>query len=168
MDYQLDADSIDNSFLESLLADLFPSLAMTYSEIFAALDANEDFEPASELIVATIARQLFSPRQLFEVVTEFWTNHFNVFLLDGPVQYLKTVDDRDNVRPNALGSFGDLLRVSVVSLSQISWAAFRSGLGMKSNHVNFVIAKYNLRAALLHHSMHEVQSFPDFGATIRH
>ncbi len=114
LEYQLDAEQIDNTFLEELLVDLFPSLAMSYGEIFDRL-SDDDFDPVSELIVATIARQLFSPRQLFEVMAEFWTNHFNVFLLDGPVQYLKTVDDRDNVRPFALGRFEDLLRANARS-----------------------------------------------------
>ncbi|MEM7708208.1 MAG: DUF1800 domain-containing protein [Pseudomonadota bacterium] len=114
LDYQLNAEQIDNTFLEDLLVDLFPSLAMSYAEIFERLE-DDNFDPVSELIVATIAQQLFSPRQLFEVMVEFWTNHFNVFILDGPVQYLKTVDDRENVRPFALGRFEDLLRANARS-----------------------------------------------------
>ncbi len=108
LEYQLNAQQIEEQFLEDLLADLFPALSLSYQEIFARL-GDEDFDPASELIVATIARQLFSPRQLFEVMTEFWTNHFNVFLFDGAVEYLKLVDDRLNIRPFALSRFSDLL-----------------------------------------------------------
>ncbi len=109
LDYQLDYQAIDDAWLEDVLAELFPSLAMSYQEIFQAVESDQEFNPAPELIVATMARQLFSPRQLFEVMTEFWTNHFNVFIFDGPVQYLKTGDDRDNIRPHALGRFRDLL-----------------------------------------------------------
>lgn len=115
LELQLQPESLDDAFLESLLADLFPSLAMSYQQIFEQLESNEDFEPAGELIVATIARQLFSPRQLFELMTEFWTNHFNVYIFDGPVQFLKTVDDRENIRPFAMGNFGDLLRADARS-----------------------------------------------------
>ncbi|MFK7954502.1 MAG: DUF1800 domain-containing protein [Lysobacterales bacterium] len=114
LNYQLDAQQIDDQFLEDLLADLFPALNLSYQEIFDRL-GEEDFDPASELIVATIARQLFSPRQLFEVMTEFWSNHFNVFLLDGAVEYLKIVDDRVNVRPFALGQFSQLLSANARS-----------------------------------------------------
>ncbi|MEM9533417.1 MAG: DUF1800 domain-containing protein [Pseudomonadota bacterium] len=114
LEYQLSADQIDNTGLEGFLADLLPSLAMPYQEILDRLE-DDDFSPAVDLIVGTIIRQLFSPRQLFEVMTEFWTNHFNVFLFDGPVQYLKTGDDRDNIRPHALGVFGDLLRANARS-----------------------------------------------------
>ena len=43
--------------------------------------------------MATIARQLFSPRQLYEVMVEFWTNHFNIHLLNGLGPTLKPEDD---------------------------------------------------------------------------
>ncbi len=114
LDYQLNPEQIDNQGLEALLLDLFPALGMSYQEIFERL-SDDGFDPASQLIVATIARQLFSPRQLFEVITEFWTNHFNMFLFDGPVEYLKIVDDGQNIRPLALGRFSDLLNASARS-----------------------------------------------------
>ena len=39
---------------------------------------------------ATLARALFSKRQLFEVMVEFWSNHFNVTTPSGDVWDLKT------------------------------------------------------------------------------
>ena len=43
-------------------------------------------------------------------MVEFWTNHFNVQHVDGPVRWFKTVEDRELIRRNALGRFSDLLR----------------------------------------------------------
>jgi uncharacterized protein (DUF1800 family) len=46
---------------------------------------------------------------------DFWSNHFNVYHLDGQIGYLKTVDDREVVRPHAFGRFRDLLGASAKS-----------------------------------------------------
>ena len=68
-----------------------------------------------ELRRATLLRQLYSRRQLFEVVAEFWSDHFNVSTEKGDCFYLKTVDDREVIRKHALGSFRDLLWASAHS-----------------------------------------------------
>ena len=112
LEWQLDPAGIDDGGLEQILAGMFPTLEMGYLELFEAVRSDQDVNPAAELIIATIFRQLFSPRQLYEVMVEFWTNHFSMFLLKDAVQYLKTADDRDHVRPNALGFFKDLLRAN--------------------------------------------------------
>jgi uncharacterized protein (DUF1800 family) len=101
--------------IDQLLASMFPTLEMSYRELFQAVRSDQDVNPAAELIAATIIRQLSSPRQLYEVMVEFWTNHFSMFLFKGAVQYLKTADDRDHVRPNALGFFKDLLHANAAS-----------------------------------------------------
>src|SRR5207237_10608637 len=47
--------------------------------------------------------------QLDEVMTDFWFNHFNVFVAKGPDRFLTTSYERDAIRKNALGKFKDLL-----------------------------------------------------------
>ena len=47
-----------------------------------------------ELKRATVYRALFSKRQLFEVMVEFWNNHFSMYHFKDDVSVLKTVDDR--------------------------------------------------------------------------
>ncbi len=54
-------------------------------------------------------RAIYSERQLEEVMTDFWFNHFNVFVGKGPERLLLTNYERDVIRPHALGKFGDLL-----------------------------------------------------------
>jgi len=63
----------------------------------------------SELQQAKILRAIYSERQFEEVMTDFWFNHFNVFIYKDQDQYFVTVYERDVIRPNALGKFRDLL-----------------------------------------------------------
>jgi len=63
----------------------------------------------SEVMQAKLLRATYSERQLEEVMTDFWFNHFNVFVGKGADRYLITSYERDVIRPNALGKFEDLL-----------------------------------------------------------
>lgn len=68
-----------------------------------------------ELRRATLLRQIYSTRQLYEVMVEFWTDHFNISVDKGDCWYLKTIDDREVIRAHALGNFRDLLWASAHS-----------------------------------------------------
>ncbi|MGA2355282.1 MAG: DUF1800 domain-containing protein [Terriglobales bacterium] len=63
----------------------------------------------NELTQAKVLRAIYSERQLDEVVTDFWINHFNVFINKGADRYLLTSYERDAIRLHALGKFEDLL-----------------------------------------------------------
>jgi len=63
----------------------------------------------SELMQAKIMRAIYSERQLDEVMTDFWFNHFNVFINKGADRFLLTSYERDAIRPHVLGKFEDLL-----------------------------------------------------------
>ncbi|MFB3917753.1 MAG: DUF1800 domain-containing protein [Terriglobales bacterium] len=63
----------------------------------------------SEIASAKLLRAAYSQRQLEEVMTDFWYNHFNVFLGKGADRYLVTAYERDVIRPHALDKFQDLL-----------------------------------------------------------
>ena len=69
----------------------------------------------TELQQAKVVRAVYSERQLDEVMTDFWFNHFNVFLGKGPDRYLLTAYERDVIRPHALGKFKDLLAATAKS-----------------------------------------------------
>jgi len=62
-----------------------------------------------ELESAKLLRAVYSQRQLEEVLTDFWFNHFNIFVGKGPDRYLVTAYERDVIRPHVLGKFKDLL-----------------------------------------------------------
>ena len=63
----------------------------------------------AELVEAKLQRAVYSPRQLEEVLVDFWLNHFNVFMNKGPVGMLLTSYERDAIRPFVLGRFRDML-----------------------------------------------------------
>jgi uncharacterized protein (DUF1800 family) len=62
-----------------------------------------------ELAQAKLLRAAYSQRQLEQVMTDFWFNHFNVFMEKGVERLLVTSYERDVIRPHALGRFEDLL-----------------------------------------------------------
>ncbi|MFQ5738627.1 MAG: DUF1800 domain-containing protein [Acidobacteriota bacterium] len=62
-----------------------------------------------DLAEARLIRAVYSSRQLLEVMTDFWFNHFNVFVRKKPISLLATRFEYDVIRPHALGRFEDLL-----------------------------------------------------------
>jgi uncharacterized protein (DUF1800 family) len=62
-----------------------------------------------ELMQAKLLRAIYGERQLDEVMTDFWFNHFNVFINKGADRFLVTSYERDVIRPHVLGKFEDLL-----------------------------------------------------------
>ena len=58
---------------------------------------------------ARLIQAIESPRQLQEVMTDFWFNHFNVFIGKDLDRALVSNYERDAIRPYALGRFRDLL-----------------------------------------------------------
>jgi uncharacterized protein (DUF1800 family) len=59
----------------------------------------------NDLTRATVLRAVLSERQLFEVMVQFWTDHFNIDPSKGDCRWLKAADDRDVIRAHALGNF---------------------------------------------------------------
>lgn len=62
-----------------------------------------------EFLGAKVAREALSERQLLEVMTDFWENHFSVYVGKMPTRFTLLEYDRDVIRPGALGRFRDLL-----------------------------------------------------------
>src|SRR5712691_3953499 len=66
-------------------------------------------ELGGELQQLAIVRATLSERQLREVMVDFWTNHFNVFVGKGADRFLLPSYIEETIRPRALGNFADLL-----------------------------------------------------------
>ena len=62
-----------------------------------------------------VLRAVYSERQLQEVLTDFWFNHFNVDARKGRDRFLLTEYERDAIRPHVLGKFRDLLGATAKS-----------------------------------------------------
>jgi uncharacterized protein (DUF1800 family) len=63
----------------------------------------------SDLNNSKLARAATSERQLYEVMVDFWENHFSVFVGKNLVRVYLLEYDRDVIRPRAMGKFRDLL-----------------------------------------------------------
>lgn len=70
---------------------------------------------ALELQQAKILRAVYSEKQLQEVMTDFWFNHFNVFLQKGADRVLTTSYERDVIRPHVFSKFEELLKATAES-----------------------------------------------------
>ena len=90
------------------LQQLLEGMSPTQRETMVAMN-NPQRIIENELAQTKILREVFSQRQLEEVMTDFWFNHFNVFLPKGADRYFVTTYERDVLRPRALGKFEDML-----------------------------------------------------------
>jgi uncharacterized protein (DUF1800 family) len=87
---------------------------------------------ATELMQGKVLRAAYSERQLDEVMTDFWFNHFNVFIGKGADRYLVTEYERDVIRPHALGKFQDLLMATAKSPAMMFYLDNWQSVGPRS------------------------------------
>ncbi len=112
---QLDHTRIDNTAVEAQVAALWPQLSEQVETLFA-LDGGT---VVTILQAQWVYRAVISPRQLYERMVEFWSDHFNIDI--DKVGYLKIVDDRDVIRKNAMGKFSDLVKASSKSAAMLAY-----------------------------------------------
>lgn len=121
---QLAPDSITD-FACSLRLRNLNTLTMTSQQLFdlsnKLFDEFDRETVPSQLRQGTLLRQVYSQRQLYEVMVEFWNDHFNIATDKGECYTLKTVDDREVARAHALGSFRDLLWASAHSPAMLTY-----------------------------------------------
>jgi uncharacterized protein (DUF1800 family) len=64
---------------------------------------------AGEFADLAVVRAALSERQLYEVMVDFWTNHFNVYVAKGADRFFTPDYIEHTIRPRAMGKFEDLL-----------------------------------------------------------
>ncbi len=90
-------------------------------EIFAAMQNSTRMVGAEEMQVRLL-RDIYSERQLEAVMTDFWLNHFNVYVRKNQNEpYLIPAYERDVIRPNAMGKFEDLLVATAKSPAMLMY-----------------------------------------------
>ncbi|MGH7133322.1 MAG: DUF1800 domain-containing protein [Phycisphaerales bacterium] len=125
LDYQLAYEAIDDSAVESRISGgatvngtAVPALGTinrTGQQLYDTAITPNSNTIVTELIEATIVRAVYSQRQLYQRMVEFWTDHFNIDItLDSEI-YLKSLDDRLVIRQHAMTSFPQLLNASAHS-----------------------------------------------------
>src|SRR5438552_4367321 len=128
LDEQLDPEKIPDSTVEEKTAGL-KTMRLNTGELFNLYPppkvakergamAGEMQAPRFiifELQQARLLRAVHSQRQLYELMVDFWNNHFNIFAAKGADRWLTTSYDRDTIRPHAFGKFRDLLLATAQS-----------------------------------------------------
>ncbi len=97
----------------------------------------------AEVLQTRLLRDIYSDRQLEAVMTDFWLNHFNVYVKKNQNEpYLLPAFERDVIRPNALGKFEDLLVATAKSPAMLMYLDNWQSIGPDS-----VAARNSGRAA---------------------
>jgi len=90
-----------------------------------------------ELQAQKIVRAVHSQRQLQEVMTDFWFNHFNVFWNKNADRWLTTPYEMDVIRPHALGKFTDLLEATAKSPAMLFYLDNHLSSSIKGINENY-------------------------------
>lgn len=124
VDWQLNPQGIDDSECDAKIAganlsSLGKPLTQLWHEYYKTKNADR-VKPLKDVRAATMLRAVYSKRQLFEVLVDFWHNHFNVFGWDyGYASATWAHYDRDVIRAHALGNFRTMLEVVGTSTAML-------------------------------------------------
>jgi uncharacterized protein (DUF1800 family) len=107
-------------------------LTPAQKEVVLALE-NPQRVVNEELVAQRLTRDIYSNAQLQEVMTDFWLNHFNVYLhKNDETPYYLVSYERDVIRPRALGKFEDLLEATAHSPAMLLYLDNSSSMGPDS------------------------------------
>jgi uncharacterized protein (DUF1800 family) len=90
-------------------------------------------------ITTRLARAVESPRQLNELMTDFWFNHFNIAMSKGMDRVLVGAYEEQAIRPHVMGNFRDLLGATMHHPAMMFYLdnAQNSKAGFESRNPNF-------------------------------
>ena len=109
------------SLSQAELAEAAEGLSPMQRETLAALQGSPRMIGA-ELLQSRMLRDVYSERQLEAVMTDFWLNHFNVYIKKNQNEpYMLPVYERETIRPHALGKFEDLLVATAKSPAMLMY-----------------------------------------------
>ena len=112
----------------ALNAGLTPQLKLTVGAL-----ENPERLVAEDLMAQRLTRDIYSSAQLQEVMTDFWFNHFNVFLRKNEqMPYYLVGYERDTIRPRSLGKFEDLLEAVAHSPAMLVYLDNAQSIGPDS------------------------------------
>lgn len=108
---QLSPETVPDAFADQLY-DWFPRLETSPRAAYATrAQAGARMEFSRSSARHSMLRQVYSNRQVHEVMVDFWLNHFHVFAQDNHAWPFRPGYDK-TIRAHALGSFEDLLKAA--------------------------------------------------------
>ncbi len=140
VDWQLNPQAIDDSHCQSLiLSGGYQTLDKPLAQLWAdhvrgsMSSGSQRYLPVAETDAARIVRAQSSRRQLYEMMVEFWHDHFNVFGWSFSIAPVFAHYDRDVIRPNALGNFREMIELVASSTAMLYYLDNRSSRGSEFN-----------------------------------
>ena len=127
-----DFDAFHKSLTQPEKRSLIEDLTPAQRETLLAL-RNPQQLVGGELLASRLLRDVYSNRQLEAVMTDFWLNHFNVYLRKGQYAPWYLVDyEKNAIRPHALGKFEDLLVATAQSPAMLFYLDQQQSVGPHS------------------------------------
>ncbi len=119
---QLDHTNLDDSVIEGVLAP-YATLTNTNAQNWAVIQSDGgQTRVFGEVMHATFLRAVYSPKQVYEMMCDFWFNHLNVHMFGNySFRHLTSEYLRDVIRPHALGRFSDMLQASAFSPAMLGY-----------------------------------------------
>jgi uncharacterized protein (DUF1800 family) len=150
LEQQLHPERIDDQSTESRLADL-TSIQLSTAELFdryrplrqarrlemRPLLLNVPQQILQDLQAQKMIRAVHSQRQLQEVMTDFWFNHFNVFWGKNADRWLTPSHEMNAIRPNVFGKFKDLLMATAKSPAMLFYLDNHVSSSIKGINENY-------------------------------
>jgi len=128
-DKQINFATINDLVTQTTVAERWPRLSMTAAQLGNLADDWVTIQHHGE---ATIYRAVNTTRQLQEKMVEFWLDHFNIHV-DKTLGWLTVPFERDVIRPNALGTFPNLLRAVCNSAAMMVYRDNTENYGVFGN-----------------------------------
>jgi uncharacterized protein (DUF1800 family) len=99
---------------------------------------------AAEDVQTKLLRDIYTERQVNEVMVDFWLNHFNVYMgKSQQAPYYIASYERDVIRPHALGRFEDLLVATAGSPAMLNYLDNASSVGPLSFFATRPVRRFN-------------------------
>ena len=141
VEQQTNPADIDDSECDAKLAEQgFTTLDTSIQELWttyvkpAVEDPEYDrYKPLREVRTATFLRGLHSKRQLYELMTDFWHNHFNVYGWDYWIGPTFSHYDQEVIRANVFGNFRQMLETVAQSQAMLYYLDNQSNEGGNPN-----------------------------------
>jgi uncharacterized protein (DUF1800 family) len=122
LEEQLAPSTVSDTTMNAILSKHFARLNWAIRQVWDTTQFdNFSWDVMEDVLLSSIARAMWSKRQLFEVMVDFWNNHLNVTCPSDGVWDNRHLYDRDVIRKYALGSFKDMLVASAKHPSMLNY-----------------------------------------------
>jgi uncharacterized protein (DUF1800 family) len=116
---------------------LVAGMSAAQREAVEAMVESPERVVATEVAETRLLRDIDSKRQLQAVMTEFWLNHFNVYLHKNEQEpYLLPEYEQEAILPHALGRFEDLLVATAESPAMLMYLDNWESVGPESSYAD--------------------------------